>query len=143
MAEILAACIADLHLEELSPTGHDYVTITDGKTDVNICRMWMERKGDWRNWLDVCFDADSGEIYYLYLSCERLSNGDAYTGYVQELKLRLSELLQTQAKGTVRYRNAEGENTEIAVVAGENGTVCYRIGGVAYNELIDVKISCF
>lgn len=143
MAEIVAACIADTQLEALTPTGHDYVTISDGETDVNLCRMWMERKGDWRNWLDVCFDADSGEIYYLYLSCERLSNSESYAGYVQALKTHLSELLLRQAHGAVRYRNTEGENTEIAVVAGENGTVCYRIGGVAYHELIDVKITCF
>jgi len=143
MAEILAACITDQQVDQLAPTGRDYITISDGETEVNLCRMWMERNGDWRNWLDVCFDADSGEIYYLYLSCERLHNSEAYAGYAQELKVRLSELLQRQAQGAMRYRSTEGENTEIAVVSGENGTVCYRIGGVAYNELIDVKISCF
>ena len=143
MAEIVAACIADTRLEDLTPTGRDFMTVSDGETEVNLCRMWMERNGDWRNWLDVCFDADSGEIYYLYLSCERLSNSEAYAGYVQALYTRLSELLQRQVQGAVRYQNIEGEKNEIAVLTGENGTVCYRIGGVVYDELIDVKICCF
>lgn len=143
MAEIISACIADTQLDDMTPTGHDYISISDGETDVNLCRMWMERKGDWRNWLDVCFDADSGEIYYLYLSCERLHNSEAYAGYVQALYTRLRELLQRQVQGSVRYTNIEGEKTEIAVFTGENGTVCYRIGGVVYDELIDVKFACF
>ena len=143
MAEIISVCIADVKVTDLSPTGRDYITLTDGEADVNVCRMWLEREGDWRNWLDVCFDVDSGEIYYLYLSCEKLAEDAVYDGYVKTLEAKLGELLQKQAQGTLRYRHVEGENAEIAVISGSNGTVCYRIGGMIYDKFIDVKLNCF
>lgn len=143
MAEIVGACIVDRALENTVPTGQDYFSLSDGTHSVNICRMWLERKGDWRNWLDVCFDADSGEVYYLYLSCECLENHARYVGQMDAPARQLPALLAKLAQGEIRFDADGAAETQTLVISGEDGTVCYRVGGVAYEQLIDLKVSCF
>lgn len=143
MQGLIAACIVDEKLEDASPTGSEYVTVSDGQTQVNVCRMWMERSGDWKNWLDVCFDADTGEIYYLYLSCECLSRQENYTQFSSLNGEQIAAELASRQNGAIRYFGEEADGMQTVVISEADGTVCYQIACTAYDHLIDVKINCF
>ena len=140
MQGIIAACIADENLADASPTGSEYTSVSDGVTQVNVCRMWMERSGDWKNWLDVCFDADTGEIYYLYLSCECLSNAERYALPMDTQ--RAAEKLAALQDGTLRYLGPGEAGGQTAVIAAPCGTIIYTVDCTAYDTLVDVKINC-
>ena len=143
MQRITERAIFDRKLANAAPDGVEYLRITDDAADMTVCHMWLERSGDWKNWMDVYFDAETGEIYYLYLSCGIIANPASYQG-VAELDVRqIAAALAEQLGGTLRYMAAEASEAQTAVIATETGSICYRIVCVAYDSLIDVKINCF
>ena len=144
-AALLSRCIYDLALEDPAPTGMEYTDLTgkDG-TEVRLCRMWVEAKGDWQNWLDVCFDRDTGELYYLYLSRECLWNAQAYQEEIdREISAETIAGILCDAFGwTLRYL-APGENgSGLAVFRTRGGTLCCQIECRSYDTLVDVKFCC-
>ncbi len=142
MRTLIARSIDDRGLDDLTPTGSEYTVISDGSgRELHICRMWLEKRGDWQNWLDVCFDADTGELYYYYLSRECLTNRKLYqTEEIPDAKL-IAEKLAEDNGWTLRYLADETEGAA-AVYSTSGGTVCYAISCRVYDALIDVKISC-
>lgn len=143
MQQLIQRCIVDRRVENFAPDGSEYLRISDGETTATVCRMWLETTGDWKNWLDVCFDADTGEIYYLYLSCGNVSNPAEYTG-VADLNCGriISDLADCQG-AFVRYTDGETNGTQTAVLSAPEGTICYTVKCTAYENLLDVKVGCF
>ena len=142
MRRLVEECVNDRQLSYEAPDGSEYTLITDENgAQVRLCRMWLEARGDWQNWLDACFDADSGELYYLYLSRECLRNQNQYSGMGG---LNARDVADSLAEGygwTLRWLD-EGKEGAAALFTTENGTACYQIDCRSYDTLIDVKLCC-
>lgn len=143
MRDIVSQWIYDAGIEYAAPSGSEYTRVQNETGEMTLCRMWLEEQGDWRNWLDVCFDAESGTLYYFYLSRECLRNQKIYgdnSGLTTELVAqRLAEFLH----GNIRYFSAPDEaGACAAVISTPGGTICYSINCKAYDRLIDIKINC-
>ena len=143
MHTLIARSIDDQGLEELTPTGSEYTVVTDGAgRELHLCRMWLEKRGDWQNWMDVCFDADTGELYYYYLSRECLTNRRLYRREeIPDAKV-LAEKLAEEKGWTLRYLTEGADGTAAAVCSTPGGTVCFEISCRWYDALVDVKLCC-
>ncbi len=143
MHTLIARSIDDQGLEDLTPTGSEYTVVTDGEgRELHLCRMWMEKRGDWQNWMDVCFDADTGELYYYYLSRECLTNRRLYRREeIPDAKV-LAEKLAEEKGWTLRYLTEGADGTAAAVCSTPGGTVCFEISCRWYDALVDVKLCC-
>ncbi len=141
MRTIIARSIDDHGLSDPAPTGSEYTVITDEDgRELKLCRMWLERRGDWQNWLDVCMDAESGEIYYFYLSRECLTNRKNYT--IERMDAaQIAELLATENGWSLRYV-ADEDGAAAAVFSTPGGTLCFEISCRIYDALIDVRLAC-
>lgn len=143
---LIARCINDQALEHPEVTGREY-TVLHGEsgTEVRLCRMWMEAKGDWQNWLDVCFDCETGVVYYLYLSRECLSNMLLYQGEESDVSGAedVARLLGEQYGWMLRYSGIGNGGAATAVYSTpDGGTLCYEIGCRLYAALVDIKLCC-
>ena len=143
MQGLIAACIDDEKLENTIPTGSEYTVLSDGERSMTVCRMWFEQKGDWQNWLDVFFDAETGEIYYLYLSKECLAHQEAYDLPVNIGSEDIQKMLADRLGGKLLYSAEDASGDRTAIISTEDGAICYTIGCAAYGNLADVKINCF
>ena len=143
MHTLIARSIDDQGLEELTPTGSEYTVVTDGAgRELHLCRMWLEKRGDWQNWLDVCFDADTGELYYYYLSRECLTNRKLYQREEIPDAGSIAEKLAEDNGWTLRYLADEADGGAAAVYSSPGGTLCYQISCRWYDALVDIKLSC-
>lgn len=145
MEELIARCIDDaaFRLEEAEGPGEEYVNIKGEAGVLRLCRMWLRARGDWQNWLDVCFDADTGMIYYLYLSRQCLSNQNLYTLSAEERPTAQSvaEGLAQEYDGELRRFLDDGAGGGTALLTCAGGSLCYTIGCVYYDTLIDIRVS--
>jgi hypothetical protein len=141
MRTLIARSIDDQGLSDLTPTGSEYTIVSDGAgRELHLCRMWLEKRGDWQNWLDVCMDAESGEIYYFYLSRECLTNRKNYT--IERMDAaQIAELLATENGWSLRYV-ADEDGAAAAVFSTPGGTLCFEISCRIYDALIDVRLAC-
>ena len=143
MRTLIARSIDDRGLEDLTPTGSEYTVVSDGGgREVRVCRMWLEKRGDWQNWMDVCFDADTGELYYYYLSRECLTNRKLYQREDTPDARTLAEKLAEDNGWTLRYLADEADGAAAAVFSSPGGTLCYLISCRWYDALVDIKLSC-
>ena len=143
MHTLIARSIDDQGLDDLTPTGSEYTVVTDGEgRELHLCRMWMEKRGDWQNWMDVCFDADTGELYYYYLSRECLTNRRLYQREeIPDAKM-IAEKLAEDKGWTLRYLTEGSDGAAAAVYSTPGGTVCYEISCRWYDALVDIKLCC-
>ena len=142
MRTLVAACLPDEGFTYDAPTGSEYTLLRGEETEVRVCRMWLQVQGDWQNWLDVCFDADSGAVYYLYASRALLRNDDRYGADARPGAEGVAAALAEDLGGTLRlFTPAEGGGSAV-ITAGED-TLCYRIDCVSYDRLVDLKLRCF
>jgi len=142
MRTIIARSIDDHGLSDSAPTGSEYTVVSDGDgRELKLCRMWLERRGDWQNWLDVCMDAETGELYYYYLSRECLTNRKNYSAPVQTDAAQIADLLATENGWSLRLLTDE-DGAAAAVYSTPGGTLCYEISCRVYDALIDVRLAC-
>lgn len=64
---------------ETKMEGSEYVRLIGKGTSLDLCRKWIQYSGDWNSWIDVCFDMNTGEVFYLYTSGECIYNSSEYT----------------------------------------------------------------
>ena len=142
MHTLIARSIDDKGLDDLSPTGSEYTVVSDGADrEIHVCRMWVEKRGDWQNWLDVCFDADTGELYYYYLSRALLTNRQLYER--EDLDAAgVAEKLAGDAGWTLRYCTEETDGAVTALYSTPGGTVCFDVSCRVYDALVDIKLNC-
>ena len=142
MRTLIARSIDDRALEDLSPTGSEYTVVSDGAgREIQVCRMWLEKRGDWQNWMDVCFDAETGELYYYYLSRECLTNRKLYERSDVDAET-IADSLAEDYGWVLRYLAEEADGAAAAVYSGDGGTLCYAISCRVYDALVDIKVSC-
>lgn len=72
-------CVLDVKDGKLITQGQEFMTLSDGENSMRLCRMWVQDQGDWTNWLDVYIDAETGFVFYLYVSSICLSNSMDYS----------------------------------------------------------------
>ena len=143
MRTLIARFVDDQNLPDATPTGSEYTVVTDAEgRELHLCRMWLEARGDWQNWLDVFLDADSGELYYFYLSRECLTNRKNYPLPELTTPEQIAELIASENGWTLRRIFAEADGSASAVYSTPGGTVCVSVSARVYDALIDVKISC-
>ncbi|MGN1001579.1 MAG: hypothetical protein ACI4PC_02310 [Oscillospiraceae bacterium] len=138
--------VPDKRLTEAAPGGREYVRVSNDLLSMDLCRMWMSAQGDWQNWLDLYFDLDTGDIYYLYLSSECLFNGNDYLDEpaafdAENVADRIGEWIGYD----LRYLVWSGDPTDTAtaVYMAGGSSVCVDISCTYYRAtLIDVKIRC-
>ena len=143
MRTLTDLCIDDRALDDPTPTGSEYTVLRspDG-TEVPLCRMWLEARGDWQNWLDVCFDAATGELYYLYLSRECLTNQKKYPLNSSVSAEEIADRLAQAYDWTLRFIGGDREKSAIAVLDRDGETVCFQIDCKNFDTLTDIKICC-
>ena len=129
-------------INPISPTGSEYTVTREGSVRLRLCRMWLQARGDWQNWMDVCFDADTGHIYYLYVSRECLSNRSFYAKMECPEAEEIAEGLAEARGGTLRYFLPDGNGGGTAVLSVGGETLCYGISRASYDALIDIRIHC-
>ena len=143
MRTLVARFVADQGLSDLTPTGSEYTVVTDAEgRELHLCRMWLEARGDWQNWLDVFMDADSGELYYFYLSRECLTNRKDYALPEMTQPDQIADFIASENGWTLRHLSEEADGSASAVYSTPGGTVCVSVSARVYDALIDVKISC-
>ena len=144
MQTLTARCISDQGLNITEPTGREYTVLHDESgTELPICRMWLEAKGDWQNWLDVCFDSSTGELYYLYLSRECLTNGQKYVSDGEPVDAAyIADTLAREYGWTLRSLSGGESGSATAVFSSEDGTLCYQIDCKIYSTLVDIRLCC-
>ena len=144
--EIISEYIIDSTPRKTVNEGTEFITVSFEGKSIDLCRMWLQDQGDWTNWVDVYMDANTGFIYYLYVSGICVYNNDKYINALEE----------TPDCKSIASRVAEkyGYNLEIVNWSGKNedsAKAFTRLGGDAliwniscsYHpaSLIDIKIS--
>lgn len=147
LGALVGSYVPDKRLSSPTPGGREYVSVSNDVCSIDLCRMWMSAQGDWQNWLDVCFDLDTGDVYYLYLSSECLFNGNDYlhdqsAGFdAKNVADRIAELIGYELRYLVWSGNPA--DTATAVYMSGGSSVCVDINCIYYEAtLVDVKICC-
>ena len=143
MRTIVSRSVDDREFSYTVPTGREYTTVSDGSGEVRLCRMWLQARGDWQNWVDTCFDAESGQIYYLYVSRECLTNRDRYADAREgrDSAEAVAKLFAAETGLTLRRFSGDA-HSGLAVLEREDGLICYEIRCNWYDALIDIQITC-
>lgn len=144
MEELAARCIDDrgFRMEEAEVFGEERVDLRSEDGALRLCRMWIQARGDWQNWLDVCFDADTGMIYYLYLSRECQNDPDLYALAPEERPTAesVAKGLARASDGDLRRFLDDGDSGGAALITCDDGSLCYTISCVYYDALIDIRV---
>lgn len=124
-----------------APTGESYTALSGAEGNLLLCRMWLQARGDWQNWVDACFNAETGQIYYLYVSRECLTNAEAYGGRPLDAEAVARAVAEESGLTLRRFRGDESAGD--ALLETKNGNiVCYDVRGVWYDALIDIRVIC-
>ena len=143
MRKIVAEGTVDQAWSYSMPTGREYVTVTDAGGEVKLCRMWVQERGDWQNWIDACFDAQSGRIYYLYVSRECLTNRALYGGPTEDRDSAEAVARSLAEAGGDTLRMFSGDKRGgTALIRCDGGQLCYEITWAWYDALVDIRILC-
>ncbi len=144
--EIVSGCMIDSSSRSTLTEGSQYVTLTDGENTMQLCRMWLQDEGDWTNWIDVYMDAETGFIYYIYLSSICVNNIANYTDAI-EGELSAKTLASSIAKETgydLKVVNWSGKTEDSATAyTVKNGDALVWTIYCSYHPafMLDIKIS--
>lgn len=146
--ELVSDCRVDkAENTEIKMEGSEYVELRSTAALLRLCRKWIQYSGDWNSWLDVCFDMQTGEVFYLYSNGECIFNSGEYTDTspgsadVQAL----AQTLASEMGMELYYFDEAGEDTasSTAVYLCQNTPLKIELSLVYYEgRLFDVKIVC-
>ncbi len=144
--EIAGSCILDTASRKMLTEGQTFIYLTDGDKSMTLCRMWLQDKGDWTNWIEIYMDAESGFIYYLYVSSTCVSNNDSYASAIEEeLNAKiLASLLAKESGYDLKVVNWSGktEDSATAYTSLDGSALVWEIYCSYYpSAILDVKIS--
>ena len=147
VAALKSECITDKGSVTVDSEGCSYYTLTGEQGSMNICRAWLQSQGDWRNWLDMCFDADTGVIYYLYVSNKCLTNFSEYKGMFDPFPdvTGVAEKAEKDSGFELVRLDWSGDMAESghAVFSCPDGALSLEIGCIYYeSSLFDMKLCC-
>lgn len=147
MEQVKELCFVDAQQGQIKSEGSEYISVTTEAGEIRLCRSWLECQGDWRNWIDVCFDIDSGDIYYFYISSECVSNPNKYSDAVPEPldAERVAGYIADRRSYELMHLDWSGNASDSAMVIynSAGSAVCMQISCIYYEStLIDLKICC-
>lgn len=146
MDEISLRCLVDKSSGEVKSEGSEYVSVGRGEDEIRLCRMWLEVQDGWRSWLDVCFDMDTGDVYYFYLSADCLTNPEKYLTLIpdgMDADRIAAHLSQERGYELLHLSRDSADEVLTAIYNAEGSAVCMSISCVCYKSaFIDVKICC-
>jgi len=144
--EIAGRCILDIASRRNLTEGQDFIHLTDGDKSMTLCRMWLQDQGDWTNWIDLYLDAETGFVYYLYVSSTCVDNFEEYaTAIEEELSSKtLASLLAKETGFDLKVVNWSGrpEDTATAYTSLNGSAIVWSINCSYFpSSLLDIKIS--
>lgn len=77
--EVLDEFSVDQGAEATEASGAQCVSICLNGGRIRVWHYYRQWRGDWRNWMEMYIDVDTGEVYYFYLSSGCENKTDAYT----------------------------------------------------------------
>ncbi len=145
-SQLKSLCRIDGKSGKTITEGKEYIILSDGDNSMRLCRMWLQDEGDWTNWMDVYFDADTGFVYYLYVSSICLSNGDNYLTALEDgfNTKTVAGLIAQHTGAALKHFSWSGnaEDSAYAVTSIGGDTVCWTVNCTYYPAtMLDVKIS--
>ena len=127
----------DRQTGELGGSATLYYDIPCAGGSFRVMHAYREWFGDWNNWLSLYADADTGEIYYLYVSCGCQKNAAQY-GDEEMDNAALAGLLAERSGFTLEAVEDTGEQTGVCFVTGETGAAVFDLKCLCYPaSLID------
>lgn len=146
MEEISRLCLVERGSGEVKAEGSGYFSVSRGGEEIRLCRMWLEVQDGWRSWLDVCFDMDSGDVYYFYLSADCLTDPGKYLTLIpngMDADSIAAHLSRERGYELLHLSRDEADEVVTAIYNAEGSAVCVSISCVCYKSaFIDVKICC-
>ena len=144
--KIISYCTLDKKAGKTITNGSEFLQVSDGENILRLYHTWLQNEGDWTNWIDIYFDADTGYVYYLYVSSVCLSNASDYAGALDSnFNCRsVADLIAEENASSLRHFSWSGnaEDPAYAVVSRNGDTVCWNINCSYYEStMLDVKIS--
>lgn len=144
-SEISSFCRLDKKSGKKITDGTEYLQLSDGENTLRIYHTWLQDEGDWTNWLDLYFDADTGFVYYIYVSSVCLNNSSDYISALDSSfnSRFVANLIAEQTGFTLKHFSWSGnaEDTAYAVTSNGGDTVCWNINCSYYEStMLDVKI---
>ncbi len=144
--ELASYCILDSNSRKTVTEGYQFINLSDNENNMRLCRMWLQDKGDWTNWMEVYIDVDTGFVYYLYISSVCLDNADKYYSAIEsELNAKsLASLIAKETGYDLKIVNWSGkaEDTATAYTAMDGDALIWNIYCSYYaSSMLDVKIS--
>ncbi len=144
--EILANGVIDNASRKTISEGCEFINVSYEGESIELCRMWLQDQGDWTNWVDIYIDADTGFVYYLYISGICVYNNAEYLDAFD---------VNPDCRNIASYiAEKYGYNLEIVNWSGkseDSAKVFMRLGGKALvwsiscsyhpGSLMDIKIS--
>lgn len=145
-SELNGCCIIDSSVRKTLTEDSEYITLTDGENTMKLCRMWLQDKGDWNNWIDVYMDSETGFVYYLYVNSICVSNGGDYASAIDpELDAKnIAALIAKETGYEMKLLNWSGkpEDTATAYTSLNGDAVIWNINYSYYpSSTLDIKIS--
>ena len=144
--QICSVAIIDSNVRKVITAGEEYINLSDGEKSMTICHMWLQDEGDWTNWIDVYMDAETGFVYYIYISGVCVNNFENYVNAIEE-EFNAKTIASTIAKETqfdLKLVNWSGkaEDTAMAYTSSDGSAIVWNIYCSYYpGSLLDVKIS--
>ena len=111
---------------------------------IRVWHYYIQWRGDWRNWLDLYMDADTREIYYLYVSsgCENKQEEYAQFPADQVTTESVARTLLTEWGMTVaEITEGEDGQTVTALCRDGSGSCTYEVSCSYYpGSLLDCRV---
>lgn len=144
--DIVSMSISDSASRNTLNEGTEYITLSYKDDKLELCRMWLQDQGDWTNWLDVYFDAQTGEILYLYISRVCVYNNNKYINadmIVPDCK-SIASSLSEESGYEIKLLNWSGksEDTATAYTVLDGDALIWSINCIYHSSsIVDIKIS--
>ncbi len=144
VTQILNWATIDQGQEVEEARGETCISVWSGNKRTRVWHYYRQWRGDWRNWMEIYIDADTQEIYYLYISsgCER--NQSLYQSLTDSRNAAEigSDFLQSWGDMTVTGTQATAADVVSRLsCAGVGGTVSYDVTWKYYpGALMDFRV---
>jgi len=143
--EIISYCRIDNKSGKSITNGNEFLQLSDGENTLRLYHIWVQDEGDWTNWMDIYFDADTGFIYYLYVSSVCLDNASDYIGALDSSfnTKYVANMIAEQTGMPLKHFSWSGnaEDAGYAVTGKEGNIVCWTVNCSYYDAtMLDVKI---
>lgn len=142
--EISSAYLPDRELSFSAPDGLEITELRSGSEQFRICRIWVNARGDWQNWIDACFDADTGRIFYFYSDAACLAHPGSYgTISVPTDTAAAAETLADLNGDSIQYFFSVDSETAHGIFALSDGSISYAFSlNYRPGTLLQVSLVC-